>query len=423
MGREVWNREALYELVWSRPMTDIAKEYAISDVGLRKACLKIQVPVPQTGYWAKIRNGQEVPRPPLLPQTNKKTAEKPEKRQWDADTSISIPHILDSDLSKDYISALAFERFPANVIIVQIGIPPQTEMAKSILESLLNAVNSKHKEMTKDTLNIHVSPGSIERAAKVVDALLAAFLVRGWIFELQSKTGQSTMTVSLFGTKIAFWLEESYNSIPQVLTADEEKDKKKNPWRYTQITNDHIPSGRLSLKIETPHMFNRIPLRTSWSDGQRQKLDSILNKFCTGLILASIETRNAEISCAQWETERQEMERKRQDAERIRLIEKARQANLKHSVESYEGMIRIKQYITFVREQLKQTDHEIDSDLAAWFEWAEKQVQQRNPLAEEFPKFDVEPAATESNNSWGWAQNEPAQKSWFEKNWYDRKRK
>lgn len=39
-------RKELYEQVWAEPMTRLAKKYGVSDVGLRKRCLKLNIPVP-----------------------------------------------------------------------------------------------------------------------------------------------------------------------------------------------------------------------------------------------------------------------------------------------------------------------------------------------------------------------------------------
>ncbi|MFN7445363.1 MAG: hypothetical protein ACK5RC_09390 [Curvibacter sp.] len=49
MGKEI-SRQALYELVWSKPWTSLAKELGISDVAIRKHCIKVDVPVPPAGY-------------------------------------------------------------------------------------------------------------------------------------------------------------------------------------------------------------------------------------------------------------------------------------------------------------------------------------------------------------------------------------
>ena len=60
-----FDREKLYEQVWSQAVQVVAKSYGLSGRGLAKACIRLQVPVPPRGYWARIRNGVTVPQPPL----------------------------------------------------------------------------------------------------------------------------------------------------------------------------------------------------------------------------------------------------------------------------------------------------------------------------------------------------------------------
>jgi len=55
-------REKLYELVWSKPMTDVAKDYDVSDKAIAKICGKLNVPVPGVGYWRKIEVGKNLPK-------------------------------------------------------------------------------------------------------------------------------------------------------------------------------------------------------------------------------------------------------------------------------------------------------------------------------------------------------------------------
>lgn len=58
-------RSELYAKVWSMPMTKLAAELSISDVGLAKACRRHAVPAPPRGYWAKLRSGQKPDQTPL----------------------------------------------------------------------------------------------------------------------------------------------------------------------------------------------------------------------------------------------------------------------------------------------------------------------------------------------------------------------
>jgi hypothetical protein len=50
-------REELYEKVWKVPLSQLAKQYQISDVGLAKICSKLNVPRPPRGYWTKLKFG------------------------------------------------------------------------------------------------------------------------------------------------------------------------------------------------------------------------------------------------------------------------------------------------------------------------------------------------------------------------------
>lgn len=55
----------LYDLIWSRPMRDVAAEFGISDVGLAKTCARHGIPSPPRGYWARKQAGQDVVQQPL----------------------------------------------------------------------------------------------------------------------------------------------------------------------------------------------------------------------------------------------------------------------------------------------------------------------------------------------------------------------
>jgi hypothetical protein len=45
----------------------------VSDNGLRKRCLNLEIPLPPRGYWAKVKAGLQVPPKPALPTLKVKT--------------------------------------------------------------------------------------------------------------------------------------------------------------------------------------------------------------------------------------------------------------------------------------------------------------------------------------------------------------
>ena len=51
------SRADMYERVWSRPRTALAKELGISDVAISKHCMRANVPAPPAGYWARLSAG------------------------------------------------------------------------------------------------------------------------------------------------------------------------------------------------------------------------------------------------------------------------------------------------------------------------------------------------------------------------------
>ncbi|MGY2932024.1 hypothetical protein ACVWZ6_001626 [Bradyrhizobium sp. GM6.1] len=61
------SREALYDLVWTEPVRTIAQRMGVSDVWLKKCCSKADIPVPNRGYWTKLRADKKVIRQKLPP--------------------------------------------------------------------------------------------------------------------------------------------------------------------------------------------------------------------------------------------------------------------------------------------------------------------------------------------------------------------
>lgn len=53
-------REALYDRVWAEPVRTVAASFGVSDVWVKKCCVRAHVPVPERGYWAKLKAGKPV---------------------------------------------------------------------------------------------------------------------------------------------------------------------------------------------------------------------------------------------------------------------------------------------------------------------------------------------------------------------------
>src|SRR5579862_1226529 len=60
-------REQLYQEVWAAAVNKVAARFGLSGNGLAKICRRLEVPVPDRGYWALKAVGRAPARPPLPP--------------------------------------------------------------------------------------------------------------------------------------------------------------------------------------------------------------------------------------------------------------------------------------------------------------------------------------------------------------------
>lgn len=68
------SREELFELVWSKPVQQVAKELGVSDKAVAKRAAVIGVPVPPRGFWTRKHLGKEFGAPTLPPPPEDYTA-------------------------------------------------------------------------------------------------------------------------------------------------------------------------------------------------------------------------------------------------------------------------------------------------------------------------------------------------------------
>lgn len=61
----VLDREELYQDVWSRRPSAVARKYCVDEGDIRRACFVLNVPRPERGYWAKLQRDDAPPVPPL----------------------------------------------------------------------------------------------------------------------------------------------------------------------------------------------------------------------------------------------------------------------------------------------------------------------------------------------------------------------
>lgn len=317
-------RQELYDLVWQTPMIKLAKTFGLSDVGLRKICVKNDIPTPPHGYWAKLAHGKPVRQPPLPPQ-NSDILETIDLVQRDsAQLPIEVVREQEGTVARD-------SGFPP--IVVPAERPAHLHKAALTTARALKAVKEDHEGMRTAVvpggMAVSVGSASIDRVVRIIDALARAAEVRGYRFE-EHKDG---IRVVVDGVPIAWRLHETKDKTAHVptnheLAAQKDRDewRQKFPDYYSNrrattayASWDRSPSGRLSLTFTdaTKLYWGMTGQVGNWRDRKNAPLETYLNDAMRALALGAVNIKRRLAEEAEKERVREE-ERERQRHERAR---------------------------------------------------------------------------------------------------------
>lgn len=368
-------REELYKMVWSEPVSKLARGYGLSDRGLGKICKRLEIPVPGRGYWQMKKKGLQMPVALLRP-TKKSNAMGAYIRRT------SKPQI-DGEQNQETYDLITAEKLFENKITVPPSLDSPHYLIAMTKRSLIGAkVDDRglKQPRARGCLDIRVGQDSIDRAILIMDTLVKALEARGIDISVAKEPPFST-SISVMDEVVKFALNEDLNRIERKLTAVQMKEKENHPWMYDRLEYDYSPNRILFLKIKNDDVLNT---RKTWSDGRRQRLEDCLNSFVVGLIKAAEALRHRRIERERQELEWQERRRQREESERLRREEEERLKDLDREVSSWHRSQQIRSYVDAVKKWAIQKYGEIkpDSKLHQWLTWATQQADRLDPLVE-----------------------------------------
>ena len=298
------SRTALYELVWTKPVRDIASDFGISDVALAKRCRALKIPVPPRGYWARVEAGQKPRRPSLPPFSVSKHAPRPSyvttEAQADSTSAASPPTVTVTFTPRpappppapDAPISPAEAALRARIDALEIA--PLDTLLQAHPAVLRTAVHLKHLTSRDITwprgtrsgplLTVtNVSDAQIDRALRVLDAVLRASAALGWHFTAPSPQepptyrgrgswGPTPAAPPLFGhllvdgEPLQLKIDErrrQFNHVPTPTELADTKAAKKTGSYVWMPRFDFEPSGELRL-----HLFDADSrwVRKTWKD-------------------------------------------------------------------------------------------------------------------------------------------------------------
>jgi hypothetical protein len=365
----IMKREDLYEQVWSKPMTTLAKEYNISDVGLAKICKKLNIPKPEPGYWAKVAAGKSVVKNEL-----------PTLKEGEVGYYELKPEDNSRiDLPESILKLIEEERKDENKIIVPQKYVRYHEIITNIRKE--NEVNPTKKHSANSairaTFDIRVQNPTFDRALRIFDTLMKELEKRGYTIITKKVDREKNTYVVINGVELKIILSEKLN---RILSKDYGT---KNFWSNKY---EFIPSGILKLEIDESFHQYETDIR-SVRDTITLKLEDRLNEFVIALLKGSEAKKKSE---EYFEKER--IKRQKEEEERRTLLneikaEKKKCEELWKSVNDYYRCYQIRLYIKAVEDNYRHQHGEImnGSNIEQWLKWANDQADRIDPLKDSPP--------------------------------------
>lgn len=160
MNSKVLTRKELYDMIWATPMVKLATQFGLSDNGLKKKCIKHQIPRPPVGYWTKIECGQKVPQTPL-PTVNDPLLETVEFNEKSI-TEVKPKEAPEEEKSPAVLKALEFK--PTKRIAKYHPLVKEyREKSKGKYLDRYGHVPFGHE---KQGINVRITAGSIDRVSR-----------------------------------------------------------------------------------------------------------------------------------------------------------------------------------------------------------------------------------------------------------------
>lgn len=367
-------RDALYDAVWTRPVTKVAAEYGVSDVGLRKICAKLGVPTPPRGYWAKRRHGKPVERAPLpppregAPTTHDIVRRRRDESETEGDEETSRAAAGTAEEHEPAFTA------PPVRVLKQLRRPHP--LIKAAREALLKEDPDPYGRVGSGPARkygIAVCRPNVGRALRVMDALFKAAGNLGWAIQPGvGHKGEPAFAVD--GQRVTLRLMEKVK---------QERRKVSSDYSWRQWEYIYHPTGKLCLELT-----NSMKTRGQFTDGARGRpLDDQLGAALESIVATAQAQKEWEARERERERQRKEEQARELQAKREREAEHARRTALEEAAARWRQSQDLRAYIdaTKARADAQALTPDEEAKLAQWVTWARAHADRLDPLSGRLP--------------------------------------
>jgi hypothetical protein len=315
-----FQREELYEEVWAEPVTKVAKRYAISDVGLRKICLDLEVPLPPVGYWAKLAAGRAVKRPPLGTTKGPTTYRR---------SRYVAP--LDDEFDARYRESLE-EDLPHRPAIPNLPLRTSLEdclpLTKRVAKKLEGKVRDARGWQLCDgpgLVCVAASQANSFRAVLLLNLVLESLLAAGYALSASAK-GDGPVFASILDLNLSFNVRERSRREPMPLTREQRQKNEEVGFNFHTQQYEYHPTGEFDIAVTAPNSSYEL---AKTGDSRSASVETKIVAFIGRLrelairrsVKAEIDAKRQVIAEAKAAEERHQAEIRRNALERLKRVE------------------------------------------------------------------------------------------------------
>jgi hypothetical protein len=364
------NRKALYDLVWSQPMSTIAKDYGLSDRGMAKLCDRNSIPVPPRGYWAKKAAGQKVHKAPLivLEEAEPDTAILlREAKPIMASTGATPDKKEEPALPPSIQEAIARESLPEN----QIKAPATLHNPHPIVSRWIKD-EERDAEMNKrfGGISFRSPVTSLERRRRrIISTLFKELEERGFkIIEEGGNYYHKDHWITYERDKVSFNINERIKQYRRELTTEEKEERNRYHPSSQKWTRVQEPTGTLEITLSPGgNSYSKIKIQEEDS----KPFEDTLNEVVVKVIEAMWSEKSERLKKEERDRQCREEEHARYLLREAAENEQQRKINLEKKAFSWKRAQAIREYITAVEAARDQGRLQVDEgEFSGWRTWA-----------------------------------------------------
>jgi hypothetical protein len=339
------SRKQLYDIVWSTSLSKLTQEYAFSNEGIKKICKQFDIPMPDNGYWIKLKFNKPVQKVKLNP--NFGGVDKIVFTIREAGNSVNV------DQTPLTIRTKEIENDPHAPLIVPDKISKPDILTLQTKEYWRESKGSVfYDKYIKLRYPIRVSVKDRERALRFMDTFAKLLRYRGHTI---AKEHRDTC-VLIDSIYIQFDLREATKRVPST-----------EKWR----TADYVPTGEFIFKV------GRYSREKEWRDG-KVKLEALLARIVAKLELYAQDEKDQNERTHLWRLKLEEEKRIKEEIKKRKDDESAKFIKLLDLSKQYNNSLLIRQYIEVEKQKAIKTNS-LTQEVQEWIKWASDKADWYDP--------------------------------------------